>query len=254
MMTAPALPVLTFPKEVAAFVRDTYASAQSILEYGSGGSTFVAAGLPGKRVVTVESDPGWANRMREIAAAHDLPSPPTVLYVDIGPVGSWARAIDHLRLADFIGYAQSVWERNDFVHPDVVLVDGRFRAACFMTAYLNAERPMTLLFDDYIKRKEYHVVERLGKPARMIGRMAVFQLSPEDRLKIEPWRLVSTYFEAVCSFKVGLTSRRPKLKRRLAAKFSQLVSLFSKRSSSQATMPTADDQIRTLRRRRVGRG
>jgi protein O-GlcNAc transferase len=213
-VTVPSLPVLTFPKEVAAFVRRTYGSAQVILEYGSGGSTFVAAGAPGKRITSVESDPGWANRMREIAAAHDLPSPPDVVYIDIGPVGAWARALDHQRLDDFIGYAQSIWDRADFEHPDVVLIDGRFRAACFMTAYLNAERPITVLFDDYIKRKEYHVIERLLKPSRTVGRMAVFELRPEQRLSIAPWLLVATYFDAVCSFRIG-ASPPPKLIKRL---------------------------------------
>jgi protein O-GlcNAc transferase len=205
-MTVPSLPVLTFPDAVADFVRQTYASARVILEYGSGGSTFVAAQSPGKRIISVESDPGWAERMRYIAAGHSLPSPPEVVYADIGPVGAWARALDHRRLDDFIDYARGVWESPGFEQPDVVLVDGRFRAACFMTTYLYAEGPVTLLFDDYIKRKEYHVIERLGKPARMVGRMAVFELRPEDRLKIAPWLLVATYFDAVCSFRVGRTS------------------------------------------------
>lgn len=222
IVTIPPLPVLTFPTKVATYVRQAYSSARVILEFGSGGSTFVAAAEPGKRITSVESDPGWANRMREIAAAHDLPSPPAIVYVDIGPVGAWARALDHRHLEAFIGYAQSIWESPGFEHPDVVLVDGRFRAACFMTAYLNAERPITLLFDDYIKRTEYHVIERLGAPSRMVGRMAVFHFRPEDRLKIAPWLLVATYFDAVCSFRVGVSKRRPKLKRRLAGAIRRL--------------------------------
>ncbi len=221
-MTVPPLPVLTFPREVAAAVRKTYAAARVILEYGSGGSTFVAATVPGRRITSVESDPRWANRMREIADAHDLPSPPDVVYVDIGPVEAWARARDHTHLNDFIGYAQSVWHRPGFEHPDVVLVDGRFRAACFMAAYLNLDRPITLLFDDYTKRREYHVIERLVKPTHLVGRMAVFELHPDDRLKIAPWLLVATYFDAVCSFRVGGARRRPKLKRRIASAIRRL--------------------------------
>lgn len=222
----PSLPVLTFPKVVAAFVRSTYASARTILEYGSGGSTFVAASQPGKRITSVESDPDWANRMREIAAAHDLPSSPTILHADIGPVGAWARAVDHQRLDDFIRYAQCGWADMGLDHPDVVLVDGRFRAACFMTAYLCAERPLTVLFDDYIKRSEYHVIERLCKPTRMVGRMAVFVVRPEDRLKIAPWLLVSTYFEAVCSFRVGPPPQQRLIKRLRRKAKRRLMELF----------------------------
>ena len=48
------------------------------------------------------------------------------------------------------------------------------------------EKPVTLLFDDYLPRKAYHVVEEfLGQP-EIIGRMAVFEISPmaipKDRL------------------------------------------------------------------------
>ena len=235
-MTDLPLPVLTFPKEVAAFVRRTYAEAAVILEYGSGGSTFLAASSAGKHIVSVESDPAWAHRMREIANAHDLPSPPRVVYADIGPVGAWARALDHRHLNDFIDYAQAIWASADFVHPDVVLVDGRFRGACFMMAYLCAERPITLLFDDYSKRSEYHVIERLVKPTRMVGRMAVFDIRPDMRREVEPWLLLSTHFEAVCSFRVGVAPRRPKLKRRLFSSLSRMLGLRQQSDPSPPDM------------------
>lgn len=60
----------------------------------------------------------------------------------------------------------------------MVLVDGRFRTGCAMATALRTRKPVTLLFDDYAPRKQYHKVERwLGAP-RLHGRMAEFEVEP----------------------------------------------------------------------------
>ena len=69
------------------------------------------------------------------------------------------------------------------------LIDGRFRAACFLTVMLRTNSPVTVLFDDYKNRPNYHVVEDYVKPAEMRGRMARFEVQPrsfptEDMAKI----------------------------------------------------------------------
>ena len=67
----------------------------------------------------------------------------------------------------------------EFRQPDVVLVDGRFREGCALAAAFLAEKPLTLLFDDYAQRKQYHKVEEfLGRP-EMTGRMARFEITPQ---------------------------------------------------------------------------
>ena len=48
-------PELTLPEAEAALLRETYDRAGVILEYGSGGSTVLAAEQPGKTVPSVES-------------------------------------------------------------------------------------------------------------------------------------------------------------------------------------------------------
>ena len=60
----------------------------------------------------------------------------------------------------------------------MILIDGRFRIACFVTAYLRTTKPVIVLFDDYVDRPHYHVVERLLKPSEYVGRMARFDLQP----------------------------------------------------------------------------
>ncbi|KEO54186.1 hypothetical protein [Thioclava pacifica] len=170
-------PELTFPQEVQEYLRGAYSEADTILEYGSGGSTLLAARL-GKRVFSVESDPDWAQMMRERLAAAGVAERAEVVHADIGPVGAWGRPIDKRASARFHTYPLSVWDRPDFAHPDLILIDGRLRVACFVSAVLRITRPVTVLFDDYLDRRKYHKVERLIEPVETIGRMARFELTP----------------------------------------------------------------------------
>jgi hypothetical protein len=180
-MAAPSLeqrPQLTLPPDAAEELRSTYEAAQTILEYGSGGSTVVAAEMAGKRVFSVESDAGWAKGMQDWFTANPPPSEVTIHYADIGPTGAWGSPKDTTLFKRWPGYALSVWDRPDFIHPDVVLIDGRFRPACFATTALRITRPVTVLFDDYAEREPYHQIEEFARPVRMAGRMARFELEP----------------------------------------------------------------------------
>ncbi|GGE03411.1 hypothetical protein SAMN05421774_101624 [Gemmobacter megaterium] len=179
-------PELTLPQAEAALVRATYDQAGVILEYGSGGSTVMAAEMPGKTVFSVESDHGWLTMMEGWFAANPPASTVRMHHGDIGPTGAWGRPADETTFRKWPGYALSVWDRPDFVQPDVVLIDGRFRAACLMTVALRTTRPVTVLFDDYTERKPYHTVETLLPRAGTVGRMVRFEVAP---MALPPERL-----------------------------------------------------------------
>ncbi|PTN03344.1 hypothetical protein C8N32_103187 [Rhodovulum imhoffii] len=170
-------PELTFPEEVRSVVEETYARAQSILEYGSGGSTLLAARL-GRKVRAVESDAAWAEQMTACLAREAPGADARVLHCDIGRTGKWGRPLNARNMEAFYRYPLEVWDGEDFSPPDVVLVDGRFRVACFCTVLMRIENPVTVLFDDYETRQGYHRVEKLQRPVRRIGRMAVFEVTP----------------------------------------------------------------------------
>lgn len=171
---------LTFPPAEAEWVRERYGAARVILEYGSGGSTVLAASLPDKQVFSVESDRRWARRLRRHLDAAALPSPVTLHHADIGPTGKWGRPVSDAGWRGYHAYPLSVWDRPGFVAPDLILVDGRFRPACLLTALLRSEQPVTVLFDDYVGRAAYRVVERYAQPVETRGRMARFDLRPGD--------------------------------------------------------------------------
>jgi hypothetical protein len=186
-------PTISFPSSVENFVREIYPKAKSILEYGSGGSTALAAELPDTAVFSVESDRDWVGMMQSWFG-HEPPRGTVHMHhVDIGPTKEWGYPQDTSRLLHYIDYPMSVWQRPDLVHPDVVLIDGRFRVACFLAALMHIRRPTTILFDDYTDRPQYHVVEELLAPSKTVGRMAVFEAKPRA-LHPSEWHRFGAYF------------------------------------------------------------
>lgn len=171
-------PQLTLPEAEAEAVRNAYAAAGVILEYGSGGSTVIGAEMPGKRIFSVESDKAWLGMMERWFAANPPLSRLALHHGDIGPTKAWGAPVDDAQFRRWPSYPVSVWDRSDFEHPDVVLIDGRFRSACFLTTLFRITRPVTVLWDDYTERKGYHVMESFAPLVRTHGRMAEFHLEP----------------------------------------------------------------------------
>jgi hypothetical protein len=83
---------------------------------------------------------------------------------------------------DFHEYIDWIWHQEQ--RPDCVLIDGRFRVACFLTSLLNADVGTSIIFDDYNDRRHYHVVEEVVPKIKESGRQAIFvthDLSMEQR-------------------------------------------------------------------------
>ena len=153
------------------------------IEYGSGGSTVLAASL-GKSFVSVESD----RRMSKDLQDRIGPSTESgrIVSVDIGATGAWGAPLmthpNDDRLERWSHYVTAPWEQlQEDVLPDLVLVDGRFRVACALYSLikLHAKPQATILFDDYRWRSHFHVIEDYARLERMAGRMAVLHPDPD---------------------------------------------------------------------------
>ena len=174
-MTEPKLTLPTAEAEVAQAVAK---ESGHVLDYGSGGSTVLFAAQPERTVFSVESDANWVAMMSDWF--RQMP-PSTNLFLhhlDIGPTVAWGFPTSPKSLMNWPGYATSVWRRTDFVHPDVVLVDGRFRVSCVLATALFTQKPVRLFCDDYARRTFYHDVERYLRHERIHGRMAEFLITP----------------------------------------------------------------------------
>ncbi|MTJ04233.1 MAG: hypothetical protein FH759_05995 [Sediminimonas qiaohouensis] len=178
MPTTMTRPELTLPEAESNALRAAYADADVILEYGSGGSTVMGAEL-GKRVLSVESDKKWAKMMRDWFVSNPPSRAVDVIWSDVGKTKKWGYPVDDSGWKRFARYPLEVWDLPEFEHPDVVLVDGRFRVGCALATAYRITRPVTLYFDDYVNRRRYHEVETfIGAPVETYGRMARFDLEP----------------------------------------------------------------------------
>lgn len=151
-------------------------TARSYLEYGAGGSTVLAVEMGIKRIVSVESDRGFLQAVKLAACRSDEDDRLTEHFVDIGPTAEWGNPTDRSCSPRWPAYPSSVWRQylDEQDYPDLVLVKGRFRVACFLTTLMMARSGTTILFDDYFDRPHYHLVEKYLAPVSRAGRMAEF--------------------------------------------------------------------------------
>jgi hypothetical protein len=165
------------PKEVA-FLAKCLARSRCFLEFGSGGSTVLAAQSGVKDIYSVDTDTTFLKRV----AAYVLSSHPGcglwAFPIDLGPTKRWGyplRKEDAARWPNYFTLPWAALKRNRRT-PDLVLVDGRFRVACFLASLLSAAPGTIIVFDDYNKRHHYHVVERFIRPKSVVGRLGVFRV------------------------------------------------------------------------------
>jgi hypothetical protein len=106
----------------------------------------------------------------------------------------WGRPIDHSQRHMFPWYALLPWLQRRETDPPftLVLVDGRFRPACFLASMAFGSGEIEVIFDDYTERPEYHFLEQYWAPERHIGRAAVFRRDPS----VEWGKIASTHLDA----------------------------------------------------------
>ena len=201
--TAPdsARPLLRGPRmsaeERQLFERMLASGRRRYAEFGTGGSTLLAARQGFEMMVGVESDPAWAKMVREDeeVAAVIAAGRASILHADIGPVGAWGSPLDRDAVRPWPGYIARMWAEWDRLgtSPDLILVDGRFRVACCISAALMAAAnrgrhppPLVIIHDVGERRPNYdraldffHVEEQAGSLRVMSPRLL---RSPESIL------------------------------------------------------------------------
>ena len=83
-----------------------------------------------------DSSPVWIAKVREATA--DQAERITIEAIDLGELGDWGYPTTYHHRHRFRDYVHSPW-RHGSVKPDLLLIDGRFRVACFLHCLLAAE-------------------------------------------------------------------------------------------------------------------
>lgn len=147
------------------------AGLASLLEFGCGGSTLVAARQV-RRIVSVDSDPVWLGKV-QAEVAHEVVEF-TPFHADIGPVGEWGYPVHESRIRDWPRYHTQIW-RGLSGSPDAVLIDGRFRVACLLQSIIHCKPDCIFLFHDFSDRPDYHVVLRHADVLARVDTLAVLR-------------------------------------------------------------------------------
>ncbi|WP_027467441.1 hypothetical protein [Deefgea rivuli] len=158
-------------------------ASQNYLEFGSGGSTYLAAKL-NKPFVCIDSDRFFLRAVKQKITTDGLFNPVTQCYLqrNIGFTREWSQpviwaSLSQSRQTKFRRYSDFPAELFQNNHtPDLILIDGRFRVACALKVIraLHAQSGWTLVVDDYVGRAEYMVITQFARLDGYVGRMAVF--------------------------------------------------------------------------------
>lgn len=142
--------------------------AESYLEYGIGASTIWMAENTKAQIKGVDSSSEWI----EHVAASTPGRPCELKWIDLGKLDLWGYPKDFSHRENFTQYPTVPW--TDDAQYDLVLIDGRFRVGCFLTTLAHAVPGTNIIFDDYVDRPMYHIVEEFLPPATRSKRQAHF--------------------------------------------------------------------------------
>jgi hypothetical protein len=149
--------------------------ADSVVEFGAGGSTLYALNCGVRRMVSVESDPAWISRLRSGAdiIAAEKEGRLTLIHVDVGKVTRYGAPDDASMCSRWPDYPLAPWDACS--RPDVVLVDGRFRVACIAQAVLHCRRTARIAVHDFWRRPNYHEALQVLEWLSSVESLGVFK-------------------------------------------------------------------------------
>ena len=139
-------------------------------EYGVGDSTRWVLENTNSKIISVDTDKNWINRID----VSNNRSRIKLNWVNLGDLENWGRPKSYQYRDQFICYISNVWNFNE--KADVILIDGRFRVACFLYSLINGKIDSLIIFDDYNNRPYYHVIEEIVPIYNVCGRQAFFKV------------------------------------------------------------------------------
>ena len=148
--------------------------ASNYLEYGCGGSTILASKFENiKKIKSIESVLEWALKIQEETITE-------MEYINLGHTGQGGTPVDLS-----IKHLWPNYSKHYSPEFDLVLIDGRFRVACFLDILLKGGCP-TVLFHDFLNRPEYHIVLEFSTIIDSVNTLVVLKINDNiDKQKVQ---------------------------------------------------------------------
>jgi hypothetical protein len=163
-----------------ALFKEYILKANTYAEYGCGASTIWVFKNTNANILSVDSSEIWIKKIKNKCGNSKRVN---LYHANVGVVGEWGTPLNYDNSHNFHHYTDWIWEQESI--PDIILIDGRFRVCCFLTALLRAKEGAYIFFDDYSNRQEYHIVEKFIKPIRFYGRQALFSVPNKNYLNLQ---------------------------------------------------------------------
>ena len=155
-------------------------------EYGVGNSTVWVSKHTNSKIISVETDLNWLKKVKLKIGKIQNSNRFELGWVDLGEVSDWGTPESYDKRNNTIKYVEYIWTKSS--KPDLILIDGRFRVACFLMCLVEAREGAKIIFDDYVGRKYYHIVEDFLKPYEFSSRQALFIVPRElNKKKIQEY-------------------------------------------------------------------
>jgi hypothetical protein len=159
--------------------RELFASflncAEQYLEFGTGGSTVLAASLVARSVISVDSSSSKQSSVAHSCVVAGTRITPLLLHADIGPISEWGHPLDVTFRGRWPDYVSEVWRGSSARRADLCLIDGRFRVASFLSVLLECEAMTAIMFHDFPGRKPYHVIREFADEIAKQDELVVFR-------------------------------------------------------------------------------
>ncbi len=149
------------------------------MEFGTGGSTFLACKFVKDAVIGIDSSKEWIIKVQSYCAEHSPRIKPRLLHVDIGELLDWGWPKDSSLRNQWPRYYEDVWNLYEKSYDaDLYLIDGRFRVACFMKTLLNCRSDSIIMIHDFFSRNDYSIVRSVAREIAVVGELSAFCPSP----------------------------------------------------------------------------
>jgi len=145
-------------------------------EYGCGYSTVWTAENTKATIYSVDTSQYWIEKTKSQLPVNRV----DFTWVDCGVLENFGRPINYERRHQFAVYANALWSCEK--KPDCVLIDGRFRVLCFLTSLKHATEGTKIIFDDYVNRPHYQIVEEILPKVDNDGRQSLFIVPSKSQI------------------------------------------------------------------------
>ena len=109
-------------------------------EYGVGLSTSWVFENSNAKIIAVDTDKEWISHVDDRVKNLRV----KLVWVNLGDLTKWGRPNSYKYRNNFIDYVSGVW--NFKSQADVILIDGRFRVACFLYSLIHSKKGSIIIF------------------------------------------------------------------------------------------------------------